>query len=318
MTVRLTVDAETWRRDVDRIVDSCPGLVPVVKGNGYGLGRRYLAGVARNLADTIAVGTVHELHGLPDAVHTVVLTPAIRPPADIGGGNTGPILTVGSLDHVRLLDGWRGRVLVKLASSMHRFGVVADELGDVVRAARSARLDVVGFSLHPPLAGSDDAHAGEVRRWMDVLDEGDELWVSHLSPPVYRALIDEFPDHRFRIRMGTGLWHGGKHAFRLHADVLAVEQVSAGDVAGYQATPILDDGQLVVIGAGSANGIHRLPAGLSPFHFRRRRLPLLESPHMHTSMVVVPASEPGLRVGDWVDVQWPLVTTHVDVIRWTS
>ena len=53
-----------------------------------------------------------------------------------------------------------------------------------------------------------------------------------------------------------------------------------------------------MIGAGTAHGVHPLDDGRSPFHFARRRLALLEPPHMHTSMVVVPAGEPGPEEGD--------------------
>jgi hypothetical protein len=76
------------------------------------------------------------------------------------------------------------------------------------------------------------------------------------------------------------------------------------------------DGRLVMVGAGTAQGLHPLPDGRSPFHFERRRLPLLEPPHMHTSMVVVAAGKPGPEVGDHVDVQRPLIDTFVDEVRW--
>ena len=71
-----------------------------------------------------------------------------------------------------------------------------------------------------------------------------------------------------------------------------------------------------MIGAGTAHGIHPLDDGRSPFHFARRRLALLEPPHMHTSMVVVPDDEPAPKPGDIVDVQRPLIATSVDEVRW--
>ncbi|MET0460263.1 MAG: alanine racemase, partial [Ilumatobacteraceae bacterium] len=46
MTLRLTVDTEPWRANVDHVRRHCPGLVPVVKGNGYGFGRAELAVIA--------------------------------------------------------------------------------------------------------------------------------------------------------------------------------------------------------------------------------------------------------------------------------
>jgi alanine racemase len=312
VTLRLTVDTTAWRAHVDRVARRSPGLVPVVKGNGYGFGRLVLVEFAAELAATVAVGTIHELAGLPGRFTPVVLTPTLHPPTD-----TRPILTVGSIAHVKALDGWPGRVLVKLASSMQRFGAVRDDLGALARATRSAGLEIVGFSIHPPLAGTDDEHVDDIAAWLTVLEPDDEVWVSHLSLDGYTALRDAWPDRRFRIRQGTALWHGEKSAFHLGADVLDVRPVRAGELAGYRQVRMPVDGRLLMVGAGTAHGVQPLADGRSPFHYERRRLPLLEPPHMHTSMIVAAAGAPGPEVGDMVDVQRPLIETYVDEVRWT-
>ncbi len=70
MTVRLSVKQAVWRAHVADVVTRTDGLVPVVKGNGYGFGRLRLAAIAAEFCDTVAVGTVHELGGLPsELVH---------------------------------------------------------------------------------------------------------------------------------------------------------------------------------------------------------------------------------------------------------
>ena len=62
MTVRLTVDAAAWRRHVESFAAAVDGLVPVVKGNGYGFTVGRLARKAAWLGvDTLAVGTYDEL-----------------------------------------------------------------------------------------------------------------------------------------------------------------------------------------------------------------------------------------------------------------
>lgn len=311
MTVRLTVDTERWREHIARVVRHSPGLIPVVKGNGYGFGRRTLAEIAVELSDVIAVGTVHELAGLPGGATPLVLTPALKPPDD-----TRPILTVGSAQHVDALAGWPGRVVVKLASSMRRFGVEPEDLGPVTRKARAAGLDIVAFAVHPPLVGTDDEHADDIAAWLDVLDPDDEVWVSHLTLEGYESLVDLWPDRRLRIRRGTLLWHGDKSALHLGADVLDVRPVRAGEPVGYRQVPAPGDGWLVMIGAGSAHGVAPLADGRSPFHYDRQRLTLVEPPHMHTSVAFVPAGRIGPGIGDVVDVQRPLTTTAVDEIRW--
>ena len=99
--------------------------------------------------------------------------------------------------------------------------------------------------------------------------------------------------------------------------MLDVHPVRSGVTAGYRATPAPDDGWLVLVGAGSAHGAAPLDGGRSPFHHARRRVALLEAPHMHTSMLFLPAADgPPPATGDWVDLQRPLITTTVDEVRW--
>ena len=43
MTLSLTVDGERWRAHLRAVADATPGLVPVAKGNGYGIGLGRLA-----------------------------------------------------------------------------------------------------------------------------------------------------------------------------------------------------------------------------------------------------------------------------------
>ena len=319
MTIRLTVRRALWRAHVAQVVAAVAaaggGLVPVVKGNGYGFGRRWLAEQAAEFSGTVAVGTVHELDGLPDTVTPAVLTPTLeRPDAWSPPGATGPapILTVGNERHVEVLADWGGRVVVKLSSPMRRFGGDADLVG----TARAAGLDVVGVGIHPPLAGTTADHLAAIESRLGGIDPGLDVWVSHLDPTAYATLPTT---HRYRLRLGTLLWHGDKSPLHLDADVLDVRAVRAGDTAGYRLAPVPGDGHLVMIGAGTANGVTMIDEGdrsLSPFHFRRTRLALHEPPHMHTSMAFVPSGDPVPEIGDRVDVQRPLHMTLVDSVRW--
>lgn len=319
MTIRLTIKSAIWRGHVVDVVNRVDGLVPVIKGNGYGFGRRWLAERAAEFADTAAVGTVHELDGLPDSLTPVVLTPAtfdVLRLADVRDrlAAVDPVLTVGAPEHVEALDheGWRGRVVVKLASSMQRFGR-GPELIDV---AADAGLDVVGVAVHPPIVGDDDDHLADIDAAIAPVDPAVPVWVSHLGVDAYTDLARRHPGRSFRLRLGTALWHGDKRAFHLTADVLDVRPIGAGERAGYRLGAVGTDGHLVMIGAGTANGVAPLDGGLSPFHFERRRLALHEGPHMHTSMAFVPNGEPVPSIGARVDVQRPLTTTLVDEFDW--
>ena len=291
-------------------------LVPVVKGNGYGFGRAVLHEVAATLADTVCVGTVHELDAIPPGVRAVVLTPTLP------GGTSRRGDVVVTVDRADQLHG-ASHVIVKLASSMRRYGVHLDALHPLLAAVADSDATLTGYAIHLPLAGTDDQRCAEVEAWLRHLPaDGLPLWVSHLAPATVQQLAEAHPDRPIRIRVGTALWHGAPRGDFLHLDapVLHTEPIAAGERAGYRATPAPADGTLVCIGAGSAHGVtlldHDDPARRSPFHFGRHRLVALERPHMHTTMCVVPAGNPCPQVGDWVDVQQPLIHVHPDEIDW--
>ena len=311
MALRLTVQRAAWESHLQSLVQAVDGLIPVVKGNGYGFGRSVLHPVAAGLADFVCVGTVHELDDIAPQVTPVVLTPTLHPPVSATA-----VLTVGSIEQVKALSGWHGRVLVKLRSSMRRYGASPPEVDQVVADVTAAGLDMIGYSLHLPLAGTDLDRLEEIEAWLARLDRRQPLWLSHLQPHSFAILQARHPDRRFMLRAGTSLWHGDKSFFHLHADVLALHEVRNGERAGYHLADVPFDGHLVVIGAGSAHGVAALADGASPFHFSRIRLTLLEPPHMHTSMALAPTGTPCPAVGDRVDVQRPLITTFVDDIEW--
>ena len=165
----------------------------------------------------------------------------------------------------------------------------------------------------PPLAGSEDDHRADILKHLPDIDPSLDVWVSHLAPATYARLPRS---HRYKLRMGTHLWLGDREALHLEADVLDIRRVVRGDHVGYRLSPVAVDGTLVMIGAGSANGVVPLAGDLSPFHFARTRLALVEPPHMHTSMAIVPSEQTCPQVGDWVDVQRPLTMTTIDELLW--
>ena len=319
MTVRLTVERAAWDDHVQHTAAAYGhGLVPVVKGNGYGFGRGLLHEVVRSAgAPMVCVGTTHELHDVPPALTPVVLTPTLAAPT-----TRRAVLTVAEVAHVEALRGWHGSVMVKLRSSMRRYGAAPDELAAVVAAARSAGLTVEAYALHLPLAGDDAARRAEIDAWVPHLEPGVPVWVSHLSPESFHAVRAGHADREWYVRVGTALWHGVPRGpfLRLTADVLQVTPVEPGETGGYRHATVSQRGSLVAIGAGTAHGIVPLddvdPARRSPFHFARRRLALLEPPHMHTTLVLVPEGAPCPAIGDEVDVQRPLTTVAVDEVRW--
>src|SRR4029453_5388815 len=179
---------------------------------------------AVKIGQLLAVGTVHELAGLPECT-PVVLTPTLRPPdsADV-------VLTVANRQHVAALSGWRGRVIVKLESSMHRYG----DGTDLVEHAQSAGRRTAGVAIHPALAGSEDDHRNDIVSRLPDIDPSLDVWVSHLAPATYAALPRT---HRYKLRTGMYLWLGDREALHLEADVLDARPGMAGAKVGYWMTP---------------------------------------------------------------------------------
>ncbi|MDQ3738748.1 MAG: alanine racemase, partial [Actinomycetota bacterium] len=281
----------------------------------YGLGQATLMPIAAELSDSVAVGSVHEVVSVPDRVTPVVLTPSLEAPE-----RKDVIMTVGAVDHVSALRGWPGRVVVKLQSSMRRYGTDPDSVEELLASVAAAGIRTVGYSLHGATVGTDEERLGEAITWAELLGAPRSISVSHLAPTSYRRLIDARPDVEWRLRAGTALWHGDKSALRLEADVVDRHAVSAGDRAGYHMVDVPGDGTVAMVGAGAAHAIAPVaaPGGhwQSPFHFAGRRLALIEPPHMHTSMVFIPAGSPTPTTGEWVDVQRPLIGTAIDRLVW--
>lgn len=318
MALTLHVQQGAWQAMVDDGFARFPNLIPVVKGNGYGFGRRWLAeqAVSRG-ARRLAVGTVFEADGLDDlGAELVVLTPTF----DLGSVSVSPstILTVASheqQDHL-LRHRPAGPVTVKVRSSMSRHGFAVGEVPSAIDRLRDAGLEVRSISVHPALVGSDDERLAEIDQLLSSLPAGIEVSISHLGVVPYGTLRARHADRQFSIRLGSALWHGDKQTMSLTATALDVRPVRAGERVGYRGMAVPGDGTLVIVGAGSAHGVAPLANGDSPFHFGKRRLALLELPHMHVSMLWVPQGEPTPLPGDEVDVQRPLIHTSVDRIHW--
>jgi alanine racemase len=320
MALTLHVDTAAWQAMVSRVWNSYDGLIPVVKGNGYGFGRAWLINEASERGATdVAVGTVFEMgDAVALGLRPLVLTPSLD--LDSVRMPRSAVLTVGStpqLDHV-LRHVPLGAVMVKVASRVRRHGFAIGEVGATVERVRNAGLDLHSLSIHPPINGSDEERLREIEELLADAPPGVPVSVSHLGPDAYRTLRERHPGRRFSIRLGSALWHGDKASLRLSATVLDIRPVSAGDRAGYRQEPVAGTGHLVIIDAGSAHGVAPLPGGESPFHFGRRRMALVEPPHMHASIAFVADGDPVPAAGDAVDVQRPLISTSVDRTVWHS
>jgi hypothetical protein len=355
MSLVLHVDGDRWRAHLRAVAEARPGLVPVVKGNGYGFGNGRLARRVQWLADqglggdTVAVGTYAEIADVDRRFGGDLLVLSPWRPWDDDGAATDDdrvIHTVGRIsDLVALAEGaGRPRVVLERLTSMKRHGFTARGLREAVAAAGSD-VRVEGASLHLPLDTGDNlAEAEELM--VDVVaaglgeldDRAATVWVSHLSPPDLATLAAHYPDFTFRPRVGTDLWLGDRGALQVRARVLDSHPVERGEKFGYRGRTIPRTGTLLVVSGGTAHGIGlEAPTGegnvraraatlarggldalglaRSPYTVAGKARYFAEPPHMQSSMLFLPSGVEAPAVGEEVDVRVRFTATTFDAVH---
>ncbi|MBU7597770.1 alanine racemase [Streptomyces sp. P38-E01] len=338
MALTLYVDTDRWRAHQRAMLQRFPGIVPVCKGNGYGFGHERLSDeVSQFGSDVLAVGTTYEAARMKDffSGDLLVLTPFRRGEEPVPLPDRA-IRSVSSVDGVAALVG--ARVVVEVMSSMKRHGVVEEDLGRLRAAIEDVRLE--GFAIHLPLDRTDGTDAvDEVIGWMDRLRAArlplDTMFVSHLGPDEFARLQQQFPQTRFRARIGTRLWLGDHDATEYRGAVLDVTRVTKGDRFGYRQAKSPGDGWLVVVAGGTSHGVgleapkalHGMTSrakgvaraglatvnrNLSPFVWGGKQRWFAEPPHMQVSILFVPSDAPEPRVGDELTAHLRHTTTQFD------
>lgn len=336
MSFALHVDTPRWRAHLDAVAAETAGLVPVAKGNGYGLGLVRLAEEATRLgAAALAVGVAEEVAAVRPAYAgpVLVLTPWHPAYGDPPAADPQVVHTVSHTEAVDALpDG--ARVVVELATSMRRHGLAAGRWA--ARAGRLRRLTVEGLALHLPLA-SPGSYAEAQRLVADARAAGlpvPSVWVSHLTPAQTGMLADSL-GLPVRLRTGTRLWLGDRGALRVRGTVLDVHRVQRGDRFGYRQRRAVAPGHLLVVSGGTAHGVGleapKAVRGLgarakvaasgglavagwarSPFTVAGAQRWFAEPPHMQVSMLLLPAGVTPPSVGEPVEAQVRMTTATFD------
>jgi hypothetical protein len=338
MALTLYVDTARWRAHQKTMVDRFPGIVPVCKGNGYGFGQQRLADEAARMgADILAVGTTYEAARIKDwfGGDLLVLTP-------YRGGEEPVPLPDRAIRSVASIEGVRGtvgvRVVIEVMSTMRRHGITEDDLAKLRGTIDDVRLE--GFAIHLPLARTDGSDAvGEVFGWMERLRAArlplNSIFASHVKANELAQLQQQFPQTRFRPRIGTRLWLGDHEATEYRGTVLDVTHVTKGDRFGYWQQRATGDGHLVVVGGGTSHGVGleapkavhgvmprakgvaraglaTVNRNLSPFVWAGKQRWFAEPPHMQVSILFLPGDVAPPTVGDELVAQLRHTTTQVD------
>lgn len=188
MSFVITVDTPRWRAHQDQvraaITSTGATLVPVAKGNGYGVGNVRLAAEARRLgAECVAVGTVHEAPEVlaaesdldvlvlePLTLRGAVVAEAWRALAEhpeaarvihtvASPESAADIVALASPESPR-------RVVLEGLTSMRRFGMTEDEVAGAITTLSphlaSGAIRLEGLALHLPIATPEEPRIGSM------------------------------------------------------------------------------------------------------------------------------------------------------------
>lgn len=351
MSLILQIDTAAWNRHTAAVVARRPGIVPVAKGRGYGLGTDTVLGRCRDLAretpgelDLIAVGTYDEVPAALTGFDGEVLClepyrAAVTRPTGQSAALLDPRVVHTVTDEADLADlairASRPKVVLEGRTSMNRFGASPDGFTALLRVIGStAAVDLRGASLHLPIG---TGHEAEIAGWLRRAPEVATWYVSHVSPDELERLRAAHPQVQLRPRIGTELWLGAPEALTVLGDVLDVRPVDKGAVAGYRSRAVRG-GHLVVVSGGTAHGVAMsapnsgasarsraiaVAEGVleaagrvrSPFAIGGELAWFVEPPHMQVSLVSVPEGTEPPKIGDRLPVRVRLTTALVDRVE---
>ena len=339
MGLSLHIDRAKWQTHLDTFKAQHPGLVPVIKGGGYGLGTARLVHEAKRLGNQIiAVGTSEEAD-------------------DIGALFVGEILilvpwradqprvprAVHTLSSIEAINTWHDQapVVVELLTDTLRHGIARTEFGELSKLISG--LNCRGLAFHLPLAPVRSTR----EMVAPVLEEifavqitaasfDHTIWVSHISLSDLTSLRTQFPALTFLERVGTALWLGASESLKTTATVLDRHRINSGDRIGYRQRRIRKNGWLLIVSGGTEHGIglESPPSDLSffgrikvvgkallaaagiqrsPYSFNGKRLHFAEPPHMQCSLLLL-AGESAPSVGTDIEVAVRHTATRFDSI----
>ena len=284
MSLTLTVDGDRWRSHLRRVAEQTPGLVPVLKGNGYGFGLHRLR-AARSGCATVArrrhrrrrhvrraAGGRAALRRRPAGAHPVA--PVRRRDSRSTRGSPTRVIHTAQPGRGRRRPARAAepgaRFVLELVTSMLRHGLDRREPRGrrAVPRDRADRPRLEGIAIHLPARPRVPPQRGT--RLITHVVAADlparTLWVSHLTadeldaaPLVVRRLRGPAPDRHRRCGSATAA------RCRSRPPCSTSTRSSGATSSATAAAPPPSHGHLVVVSGGTAHGI-----GLEAPHRRHR------------------------------------------------
>jgi hypothetical protein len=290
MSFTVHIDRTGWRDGLTATLGRRPGLIPVAKGNGYGLSNERLALEAGALGcDTIAVGNRQEAARVEGIFggDVLVLNPW-DPRTETGltaadGDLDGPDQDQDHLDPARTIrtisslialersadaDTARpARYVIELATPLRRFGIPKASMR---LAQKMLSSEPEAFSIHLPMPRRHhswvDWTVDHVTNALEAGIKAPAVHISHMNQEDCEC-VAAATGLTVRPRVGTDLWLGAAQdgaGITVTGVVRAIHHVARGDRVGYHHTRVPGRGYMVVVDGGTSHGV-----GLEAPVFRR-------------------------------------------------
>lgn len=341
MSLTLYVNNNYWTNSLKNVLNAYENsLIPVIKGNGYGIGKSNLAKKSQELGLTeIAIGTIFEAQEIINCDFNQIIV--MDPIKDLDKNafdelkkinDKRLVLTLSDIKDATNLE--NTPVIVEVLTSMKRFGLTANDLKTL------SNYQILGLSLHLPIENSTNGKITEVKNWLKIYEEvlpqaKKVVYLSHLSKEEFLKIKKEFPNFVFKLRLGTKFWLNDLSNFQIKSTVLAVHDVNDENI-GYRQRKI-NDNYIVIVSGGTSHGvglqaprsntnlksrITSILAGvleafdqtLSPFVISGKQRWFAETPHMNVSMLKLSKNITPPKVGSEITAHLRMTTTNFDSV----
>ncbi|MEI7798050.1 MAG: alanine racemase [Actinomycetes bacterium] len=338
MSLTLHVAAEKWRTHLTALVaNSEAQVVPVIKGNGYGFGKKVLAQEAKNMnLAVVAVATIAEAQEVQSVFpgEILLLSPSAHSDSEKVIHTISPHSSIFSAKMPK-------KFVLELLSPIHRHGFSVSELGNALdKYSKSGKCE--GIAIHLPIDQKSSASEWIdknlrliVEREIDTTEFNNSVWVSHLSENDLINLKKNWPQIIWKVRIGTDLWLGDRGALKVKAQLLDLHAIQSPTRVGYRQYRI-GRGWLLVVSGGTSNGIGLEVAtpkrdfisqaktltksflntfgwNPSPFSWNGKKLEFAEAPHMHVSLLTL-KGKAAPEIGSVIDVEVRFTATTFDQV----
>ncbi len=249
-----------------------PGIVGVVKANGYGHGMREVAEAIHGNVELFAVANVEEASGLTDLGRDVLILSPSLPAERKDVMELGCIATVSSSKEAAAYG--RGRINFKVDTGMGRIGCWHEQAREELsRIVSLGNVEVHSISTHLP-ASDEDAEftRDQLERFAELVQDFKAIAPRAKIHVLNSAGIMQFPDHAYDlVRPGLAIYGCAyppafqptlKPALAWKSRVVLVRDVGAGHSVSYGRTFITPHPMRIAsLAVGYADGFPRQVSG---------------------------------------------------------